>query len=334
MEPQILTAPDLTYAASFSLLNTELLALLNLQANTLDIHRIPEGSSCVSKRVGQLSLPFSQPVIPFCSAAFQQAQACPPSYSSRPRCLPFYLSPDACLVGLTVIAAAKDGTMTFYWFGIRPDYLSSIPETKRDSSSSDRPTPWEMWSPRTAGCFEIEHSLAAPIPAGARWLMGSQSLVVREFGLSRSKKIGTDQKTRNDGVADDALRRETPQDVFALQPQLPYCDVNARMGEKYQSVIADYEWVVGMSGGVRTAPLCTVVKPYSYATERRLFKDDRSHRYPSRRIDPCLTSLRLFSVMGNVFRGFESFLSALTLTRLFAPSLRPEVGSPASKPTE
>jgi hypothetical protein len=279
VEPQILTAPDLTYAASFALLNTELLTLLNLQTNTLDIHRIPEGSSCVLQRVGQLSLPFSQPVVPFCSATFQQAQACPPSYSSRPRYLPFFLSPDSCLVGLTVIAAAKDGTMTFYWFGIRPDYLSSIPETKRDSSSSDRPTPWETWSLRTAGCFEIEHSLAAPIPAGARWLMDSQSLVVREF-LSQSKKIRTDQKTHNDGVADDVVRRETPRDVFASQPQLPYCDVKARMGEKYQSVIADYEWVVGMSYGVRTAPLCTIIISHTLQSDdfsRTIYHIDIHH---------------------------------------------------------
>jgi hypothetical protein len=300
VEPQILTAPDLTYAASFALLNTKSIALLNLQTNTLDIHRIPEGSSCDFQRVGQLSLPFSQPVIPFCSATFQQAQTCLPSYySPRPRCLPFYLSPDACLLGLTVIAAAKDGAMTFYWFGIRADYLSSIPKTERDSSSLDHPTPWETWSLRTAGCFEIEHPLAAPIPAGARWLMGSQSLIVREFGLSRSKQIRSDQKTQNDGVADEVVHRETSQDVFALQPQLPYCDVKVRMGEKYQSVIADYEWVVGMSDGVRTAPLCTIIISYSYATERRLFQDDRSNRCPSHRIDSCLTSLRLFSVMGN-----------------------------------
>jgi hypothetical protein len=275
VEPQILTAPDLTYAASFALLNTELLALLNLQAKTLDIHRIPEGSGRVLQRIGQLSLPFSQPVIPFCSATFQQAHACPPSYTSRPRSLPFYLSPDACLVGLTVIAPAKDGTMTFYWFGIRPDCLSSIPETKRDSSPSDRPTPWETWSVRTASCFEIEHPLTAPIPAGARWLMDSQSLVVREFGLSRPKKIRTGQKTHNDGVADDVVRRETPQDAFASQPQLPCCDVEARMGERYQSVIADYEWVVGMSNGVRTAPLCGIIMSYAYASGRRLFQDAR-----------------------------------------------------------
>jgi hypothetical protein len=169
---------------------------------------------------------------------------------------------------MTVIAGAKDGMMTFYWFGIRSDYLSSIPESNRDSSSSDGPTPWETWSLRTAGCFEIEHSLAAPIPAGARWLMGSQSLVVREFGLSRSKKTGTDQKTRKNGIADDVVRREMPQDVFSSQPQLPYWDVKARMGEKYQSVIADYEWVVGMSDGVRPVPLCAIVISYSYATER------------------------------------------------------------------
>ena len=307
MELQILTVPDLTYAASFALLNTELLALLNLQTNTLDVHRIPEGGSRVLQRVGQLSLPFSQPVIPFFSAAFQQAQACPTSYSSRPRGLPFYPLPDACLVGLTVIAATKDGMMTFYWFGIRPDYLSSIPETKRDSSSSDRPIPWETWSLRTAGCFEIEHSLAAPIPAGARWLMGSQSLVVREFGPSWSKKIRTGKKTHNDGVTDDVVRRETPQDVFTSQPQLPYYDVKARMGERHQSVIADYEWVVGMGSGVRTAPLCTILISHSYATERKLFQDDGSHRYLSRRVDSFLTSLRLFSVMGDWFRGLSHF---------------------------
>ena len=155
MGPQILTAPDFTYATSFSLLNAELLVLLNLQTNTLDIHRIPEGSSCVLQRVVQLSLPTSKPAIPFYSAGFQQAQAGSPSHSSRPPCLPFYLSPDACLLGLTVSAPAKDGTMTFYWFAIRADYLSSIPETKRISSSSDSPTPWETWSLRTAGCFEI-----------------------------------------------------------------------------------------------------------------------------------------------------------------------------------
>ena len=163
-----------------------------------------------------------------------------------------------------MIAAAKDGTMTFYWFGIRADYLSSIPETKRDFSSSDGPTPWETWSLRTAGCFEIEHPLAAPIPAGTRWLMDSQSLVAREFGLSQSKKITADQKTHDDDVADDLVRRETPRDVFASQPQLPYCDVKARMGEKYRSVIADYEWIVGMGDGVRTVPLCTILIAYSY----------------------------------------------------------------------
>ena len=102
--------------------------------------------------------------------------------------------PNACLLGLTVIAPARDGTMTFYWFGIRVDYLYPIPE-KQYSFSSDRPTPWETWSLRTAGCFEIEHPLAAPILAGARWLMDSEPLVVPEFGLFQSKKVTTDRKT-------------------------------------------------------------------------------------------------------------------------------------------
>ena len=138
--------------------------------------------------------------------------------------------------------------MSFYWLVIRPDHLCSIAEAKRDSDS-DRPTSWETWSLRTACCFEIEHLLAAPIPAGARWLIDSQHLVVREFGLSRSRGIQADQRTHYDGVP-----REKHQDVFASQ--LPYCDVEVRMGgKKYQSVIANYEWVVGMNDEVRSAPL-------------------------------------------------------------------------------
>lgn len=109
--------------------------------------------------------------------------------------------------------------------------------------------------------------------------MDSQSLVVREF-LSQSKKIRTDQKTHNDGVADDVVRRETPRDVFASQPQLPYCDVKARMGEKYQSVIADYEWIVGMSYGVRTAPLCTIIISHTLQSDdfsRTIYHIDIHH---------------------------------------------------------
>jgi hypothetical protein len=145
--------------------------------------------------------------------------------------------------------------MAFYWLAIRPDYLCSIAEAERDSGS-DRLTSWETWSLRTACCFEIEHPLAAPIPAGARWLVDSQSLFVREFGLSRTRRKQADQMTDYDGVVDDVVC-ENLHDVFASK--LPYCDVKVRMGEKkYQSVIADYEWVVGMNDdGVRSASLCT-----------------------------------------------------------------------------
>jgi hypothetical protein len=281
--PEILTAPDLTYAASFALINTELLALVNLRTNTLDVHRIPEGGSCVLQRVGQLSLPFSQTGIPSLSASFQPVHPYPPLYSSR-RCLPFHPSPDACLVGLTAIAAAQDGTMTFYWLAIRPDYLCSIADAKQDSDS-DRPTSWETWSLRTACCFEIEHLLAAPIPAGARWLVDSQSLVVREFGLSRSRKIQADQRTHYGGIVDNNVPREEHQDVFASQ--LPYCDVEVRMGEKkYQSVIADYEWVVGMNDEVRSAPLYnSSMTSHSYNAGWWFFRNDTLYRYPSCRID-------------------------------------------------
>ena len=258
-QSQILTAPDLTYAASFALIDTELILLVNLHTNALDVHRIVDSPSCAIQRVGTLSLPFSTTNISSLSASFRLAPASLTLYSSCPQCLPFYPSPDARLVGLTVITAAQDSTMTFYWLAIRTDYLCSMTETKRDSDVGGLgPTPWETWSHHTACCLQIEHPLAAPTPAGARWLLHSQPLVVREFGPSRPGRIDGDRRTHHEQVIDKAVLREALQDAFASQ--LPYCDITVSTGEKkYQSVIADYEWVVGMNNEVRSACASTLL---------------------------------------------------------------------------
>jgi hypothetical protein len=230
-----------------------------------------------------------------------------------------------------MIVAAQDGTMSFYWLAIRTNYLCSIAETvtKKRRPSSDRddaaasgdldpgPTPWEKWNHRTAYCVEIEHPLAAPTPAGGRWLLHSQPLVVREFkfGLSRSRSIPAEatvdriQRIHRDNDSDQgtgkAVLRETLQDAFASQ--LPYCDITVSMGErKYQSVIADHEWVIGLNNEVRavqcSAPLCgalhalfslstgidIALRPETYTRRdigRRFFQNDASYRYPSHRID-------------------------------------------------
>ncbi|KAI0294027.1 hypothetical protein B0F90DRAFT_1759433 [Multifurca ochricompacta] len=231
----ILTAPDLTYASSFALINTESLALVNLQTNTLEIHRIVGGASFV--------LTFPKTGIQPLSASFRLAQAFPAMCSARSQCLPFQPSTDACLVGLTAVLAAQDGSIKFYWLATRRDYFYSLTKTGRDSD--DTPTPWETWSQRTACCVELEHPLAAPIPAGARWLVHSQPLVVREFGLSRSQRIQADRRTYHDDNAGNAIPCDALQDVFASQ--LPYFDIISVGERKYQSVTADYEWVVGMN---------------------------------------------------------------------------------------
>jgi len=249
------------YAASFSLINSEnseLLALVNLQTNTLDVHRIHDGASCPLQTVGQLSLPFPRTGIPLLSASFRLARTRFPTCPSRPqiRCLPFHPSPDACLLGLTVIVTAQDGTMTFHWLAIRPDCLSSTAETKCDSSSDRLPTPWETWSPHAACCIEIEHPLGAPTPAGSRWLVHSEPLSIREIGRSRSqsRSMQAGQRAHHDQAVGDAgvLFRHGLKDSFPSQ--LSYRDVPVSMGErKYESVIADYEWVVGMRHEVRFA---------------------------------------------------------------------------------
>lgn len=150
------------------------------------------------------------------------------------------------------MAMDKDRAMTFYWLAIRTDYLCSITATNRDSDAAGLgPTSWETWSHRTACCIKIEDLLATPTPAGARWLLHSQPLVIREFGLSRSGRIDGDRRTHHDQVIDKAVLREALQDAFASQ--LPYCDITVSMGErKYQSVIADYEWVVGLNFEMRS----------------------------------------------------------------------------------
>ena len=262
--PQILTAPDLTYASSFALIDAEVLALVNIQTNTLDIHRLVGSvgsagghTSTKLQRVRQLCLPIPRAgaVQPH-SASFRLSQAClTMSSSSRSRYLPFRPSPDACLVGLTALLATPEGTITFYWLTMRRDYLCSAATTDLvAAASAPPPTPWETWSRRTACCVEMERPLIAPIPAGARWLVYSQPLVVREFGLgvvSRADRRalhhpggGEDLNARG---ADDV--RKALQDVFAAQ--LPGCDIVSVGESKYQSISADYEWVVGMNEEVR-----------------------------------------------------------------------------------
>ena len=255
---QILTAPDLTYASSFALIDAELLALVNLQTNTLDIHRLVGGvSSKKLHRIRQLCLPIpragcAQPL----PASYRLSQACltMSSSRSRSRCLPFRPSPDACLVGLTAFLETRNGAMTFYWLTMRRDYLCA------DLESGCGMTSWETWSARTACCVELEHPLlTAPIPAGARWLVYSQPHVVRGFGLSRSARPA--DNARAVGV------REALQDVFASQ--LPCCDVISVGESKYQSISADYEWVVGMNEEVRhRATACPFVEDLSCAQRR------------------------------------------------------------------
>ncbi|KAH9960562.1 hypothetical protein BGW80DRAFT_930164 [Lactifluus volemus] len=215
----VLTAPDLTYASSFALLNTTLIALVNLQTGTLEVHRILDGATCSLERVGQLCLPFPQDAILSHPASFRLMQAQPSMFSSHSPSLPFRPSPDACLVGLTAVLVAKDADLTFNWLAMRRDYLCSVADTTSDSDGS--PTPWETWSARTACCVEIEHSLAAPIAAGARWLVYSHPLVARD------------------------APRQALQDIFASQ--LPHCEIVSIGESRYQSLTADYEWVVGIN---------------------------------------------------------------------------------------
>ncbi|KAF8263314.1 hypothetical protein EI94DRAFT_1741192 [Lactarius quietus] len=235
----ILTAPDLTYASSFALIDAEVLALVNLQTNTLDIHRLVDGKKL--HRVRQLSLPIPRAVgVPISSASFRLSQARLTMSSSRSRYLPFRPSPDACLVGLTATLGTPNGAMTFYWLTMRRDYICSTNDLKCISSARG-PTPWETWSRRTACCVEMELPLIAPIPAGARWLVYSQPLVVREFGLSprADRRAHPGEDARGVGV------RKTLQDIFAAQ--LPCCNIVSVGESKYQSISADYEWVVGMN---------------------------------------------------------------------------------------
>ncbi|KAH9012206.1 hypothetical protein EDB84DRAFT_1536677 [Lactarius hengduanensis] len=232
----VLTAPDLTYASSFALIDAELLVLVNLQTDTLDIHRLVGGKKLL--RVRQLCLPIPRAGAHPLSTSFRLSQAClttSPSSRSRSRCLPFRPSPDACLVGLSAQMATQNGAMTSYWLTMRRDYLSS------DLSSGCGPTSWETWSTRMACCVEMERPLIAPIPAGSRWLVYSQPLVVREFG----GRLRADRRTHPGEDARGAGVREALQDVLASQ--LPCCDIISVGESKYQSISADYEWVVGMN---------------------------------------------------------------------------------------
>ncbi|KAI0261874.1 hypothetical protein BC834DRAFT_972445 [Gloeopeniophorella convolvens] len=236
----VLAAPDLTFAPSFALLNTDILALVNLQSNTLDIHRIVDGNHRSLQLVRQLLLPPLLPSFQPLSASFSLAQTRSSVRPTRPRCLPFYPSPDACFVGLSVVLIHDEGNIATYWLAIRRDYLWAQAHIK---CGSDGLLPWNEWGPYASCCMDIDRPLSAPIPAGARWLVHSQSLIVREFGLSRSRRVQADREVA-EGPGEPILPGVL-EDVFASQ--LPSCDITSVGDRKYQSVTADHEWVVGMN---------------------------------------------------------------------------------------
>jgi hypothetical protein len=134
--------------------------------------------------------------------------------------------------------------MTFYWLTMRRDYLCSDLAELRARADA-------------VGNVEQTDGVLRRNGASVNGAPHSRRSALARVLTARSSSVSLAYRVRIGGHT-PPWRRRTPepddvqsasQDVFASQ--LPCCDIVSVGESKYQSISADYEWVVGMNEEVR-----------------------------------------------------------------------------------
>jgi hypothetical protein len=119
-----------------------------------------------------------------------------------------------------------------------------------------RSIPWMDWGPSSAHLFEI-HGTMMPIPAGPFWITHPSPLIVRDYSVLRLRYT---QSTAGDAPSSYSHQLvNTPTETYkkyleayTIETHLPYRDIVANHLDFgcFKSVIADREWIVGITNTV------------------------------------------------------------------------------------
>jgi hypothetical protein len=173
--------------------------------------------------------------------------------SSRGHHIPFY-SPTVGTIALTLHYHTARGFSSLYRMIISVAGLLSVIRT------GVRNIPWVDWGPSSTHLFETTLLNAA----GPFWITGFSPLVFRDYGLMRTRYTQS--------MAEDTSSLQSRPSVFSTQvfdrhggpnnieTYLPYRDIvaNHLNFRRFNRVMADREWIVGIMDKVRELCVCTL----------------------------------------------------------------------------
>ena len=188
------------------------------------------------------------------------------SLPARKRVVPFRSSKVG-TIGLHVeheMRTASTRVLPDCWMTISvPAMRSVIAPTSEDSISDGssshvtRSVPWADWGPAATRVIPNNHGARLPKPAGPFWI-GSSPLVIRDYDMLRARCarfLSDEEEDRPTSLFGCPVFKST--EVLGghwktgkLETRLPYRDLVAKDLD-YIGVVADREWIIGISVKVR-----------------------------------------------------------------------------------
>ena len=124
--------------------------------------------------------------------------------------------------------------------------VSAIPTDARN-------VPWEDWGPSSTHFYKFMKARAQLTSVGPFWIPYYQSPVVRQYDIRRTRytqSMPGHKSSLRPSLPFDSIRKHK----YDIETHLPYRDVTMKNEDLYQSayIVADREWVVGVTPLVRT----------------------------------------------------------------------------------
>lgn len=237
-------------------INDSLIALFNPQTNSLDIYQLDLVSP--NPQLNNLcSLDLPQLIPNGCVRASVDWEWIPTSKrhgrsgSSRRHHVAFCSSTVGTIGLLLAYYLSTWGSRSNYAMIIEvAKLLSAIPTDVRS-------VPWVDWGPSSTHLFET-HSTTMPIPAGPFWITHPSPLVVRDYSVLRIRYTQSTAGDAPSSYSHQLVNTSTEAyneylEAYKIETHLPYRNIVANHLDfgRFKSVIADREWIIGITTTVR-----------------------------------------------------------------------------------